>query len=66
MQTPNYKISAKVGGSVFDKTNPIVKCEWIFNETNDPKYIFEAVIHQITKNNLTLIVYEMQQKNEMG
>lgn len=37
MNTPTYKVATRIGGSIFDKTNPIVKCEWIFPETNDPK-----------------------------
>ena len=43
MNTPNFKVTAKTGGSKFDKNNPIVKCEWLFKETNDPKFVFEAV-----------------------
>lgn len=44
MTTPTYKISAKLGGSQFDKKVPMVKCQWIFTETNDPKFFFELVL----------------------
>jgi hypothetical protein len=39
---PLTKIWAKLGGSHWDKVNPIVKCEFVFNETNNPKTIYEA------------------------
>ena len=42
MNTEHTKVWSKTG-SLYDKTNPIVKCEWLFEEISDPRYIFEAV-----------------------
>ena len=47
MNTPNYQISAKLGGSQFDKKIPMVKCQWKFEEATDPKFFFEVVIFKL-------------------
>lgn len=31
-------------GSKYDKSNPCIKCEWIFQETTEPREVFESVI----------------------
>jgi hypothetical protein len=49
------KIWAKLGGSDRDSKNPIVKCEFLFTESNDPKTIFEAVI----SINIKCLVHEV-------
>lgn len=43
LNTAQTKVWAKKGGSRWDNANPIVKCEFIFKETVEPKHIFEAV-----------------------
>jgi hypothetical protein len=42
LDTAHTKIWAKLGGSMWDKSNPIVKCEFLFEESNNPKTIYEA------------------------
>lgn len=43
LSTHNTKVFAKLGGSAYDSKNPTIKCEWIFDESVEPKSVFEAV-----------------------
>ena len=43
LATPNVKVWTNSKGSKLDKTNPNVKCEFIFKETSEPKHLFESV-----------------------
>lgn len=30
-----------------DKSNPVVKCEFVFKDVKDPRLVFDAVIHYL-------------------
>lgn len=48
LNTPHTKVWAKTG-SKYDAKNPTVKCEWTFDESVEPKTVFEAVSSDLCK-----------------
>jgi hypothetical protein len=65
LSNEDTKVWAKSSGSKYDKTNPIVKCEYIFRETNDPLLVFESV-NILSPNMTPKLVHENSQAYVMG
>lgn len=47
LSTPQIKVWASSQGTAMDKSNPVVKCEFLFKDILDPKQLFDSVPYLI-------------------